>query len=79
MTQSSENGDGNAEDIVKRYKELIMVAKTKATHETVPSVCLRISTGIRKLSDKIDSVNTGKQVLCQEDSVTFVDNDPASI
>ncbi len=39
--------------------------------------CPRVNKAKPSLSDKIDSVNAGLQVLCQEETVTFKDNNPS--
>ena len=64
-------------DILDEYKELIGVAKEKAAEVTVSSVCPRVRTDKPDLKDKIDTVNAGLQMLCQDEGVSFVDNTPS--
>ena len=66
------NKEQNASTIVDQYKSLVNLCKQKATSVTVSSVCPRIvSADVRT---KIDLVNTGLQVMCEDEDVKFVDN-----
>ena len=62
-------------DIVGEYRDLIESAKTIALSVTVSSVCPRRKS--QEVTERIDALNAGLQVLCSDLQVDFVDNNPA--
>ena len=62
-------------DIVGEYKDLIESAKTIALSVTVSIVCPRRKS--QEVTERIDALNAGLQVLCSDLQVDFVDNNPA--
>ena len=67
--------DRTASDIIAEYRTLAKVTKSRANSVTVSSICPRIKSV--EVKNKIDSVNAGLQVMCEEENVTFVDNEPS--
>ena len=64
----------SAEAVVEAYSAVIDTALVKARTVTVASVCPRLTT--RKTTNTIDAVNADLVHLCDENSVTFIDNTP---
>lgn len=62
-------------DILAEYKDLIEGAKTIASSVTVSSICPRRKSP--ELTERIDALNAGLQVLCGELKVDFVDHNPS--
>ena len=62
-------------DIVAEYKDLIESSKTIASSVTVASVCPRRKSP--EITERIDALNAGLQVLCSDLQVDYVDNNPA--
>ena len=63
-----------AKDIVDVYGKLISVAKDKARHVTVSSICPRIRSN--EIQQCIDAVNAGLVETCSEMGVTYADSTP---
>ena len=61
-------------DIVDQYRSLVQKCKQKAETVTASSICPRMSS--EDIKSRIDAVNAGIQVLCDEENVNFVDNNP---
>jgi hypothetical protein len=70
----ADKSDANVELIVDHYRELIHEAKKHTNIVNTSSVLPRFR---HDLQGKIDSVNAGLQVLCQEEGATFVNTDPS--
>ena len=64
------NGDDrSASDIIEEYRSLVQQTKLKAKSVTISSICPR--DGPAEISQKIDAVNAGLQVMCGEESVNI--------
>ena len=64
----------SAEAVVEAYSAVIDTALVKARTVIVSSVCPRLTT--HKTTNTIDAVNADLVHLCDEKSVTFIDNTP---
>ena len=61
-------------DIIPKYTNLLEKAKTKASQVCVSSCCPR--TDKPQLKEKIDSLNSHLEVMCNDNGCDFVDNSP---
>jgi hypothetical protein len=59
-------------EIVNEYRSLVSLCKQKSNKVLVSSVCPRLKGP--EITNRIDSVNAGLQVLCGEENVSYIDN-----
>ena len=69
------SSDVTPSSIVDDYRSLVRASKSKANRVTVSSVCPRDISA--EVNTRIESVNAGLQVMCNEEDATFVDNTPS--
>ena len=70
----SHNNDSRpVSDILEDYRLLIQDTKSKTHTVHVGSVCPRLKG--QSVTDRIDSLNAGLQVMCNEEECTFINND----
>ena len=67
--------ESDANEVVEMYRELVQQVKRISTSITVSSRCPRNKTV--ELTQTIYAVNAGLQSLCSDESLTFINNDPA--
>ena len=67
--------DTEPDTVVNRYRELVHKVKTKSKSTTVSSICPRMKP--ENIKGTIDAVNAGLQGLCEDEDVSFVNNDPS--
>ena len=67
--------DTEPNTVVDRYRELVHKVKTKSKSTTVSSICPRMLP--ENVKGTIDAVNAGLQGLCEDEDVSFVNNDPS--
>ena len=70
---SHNNASRPVSDILEDYRLLIQDTKSKTDTVHVGSLCPRLKG--QSVTDRIDSLNAGLQVMCNEEECTFINND----
>ena len=62
-------------DVIDDFRNLVTDCKTKAQSVSIATVCPRIKG--QDVTERIDALNAGLQVLCEDEQCTLIDNEGA--